>query len=299
LLAEEASWSSFGDGMKARLASLRARLRAWSSGRRAASLLVDERILLATLRPYLAGSVEIPEWIEPELTALLGPGIVAAAIDKARARETLAETEGYFLAYEAEIAALQGSQREALRLADSAREALPPHEVQLRDRVAALAAQAALDAGLNQRAIELLDTAFQGDPGIIRRLGLSIPTVFAPAEGRLAEMTRRLLRRSPRFDRASGGYQIVVEGDDTTGIASLYDAQRTRLSKVEVKARAGETIEDLARRLAAEFHNATFAPRIDLTQADIASLDGSPTAGGGRASDRLRNVLSELTSSDG
>ncbi|MEM7351728.1 MAG: hypothetical protein AAF657_13105, partial [Acidobacteriota bacterium] len=47
LLAEEASWSSFGDGMKARLASLRARLRAWSSGRRAASLLVDERILLA------------------------------------------------------------------------------------------------------------------------------------------------------------------------------------------------------------------------------------------------------------
>ena len=295
LLAEEASWSSLRDSWKVRLASLRARLRAWSSGRRAASLLVDERILLATLRPYLAGSVEIPEWIEVELTALLGPGIVAAAIDKARARETLSEAEGYFLAYDTEIAYLQGRRRDAVRLADAALSTLPPHEVQLRDRVAALAAQAALDVGMNQRSIELFDTAFQGDPGIIRRLGLSIPTTFAPASGRLAETASKLLRRSPRFHRASGGYQVVVDGQDASGSACLYDAQRTRLSCAEVKARAGEDSEDLARRLVAEFHAATFAPRLDLTQAEIRSLDGSPTAGGGRASDRLRNVLSELT----
>ena len=61
--------------------------------------MVNERILLATLRPYLAGSVEIPEWIEPELVALLGPGVVAAAVEKARARETLPESAGYFTAY--------------------------------------------------------------------------------------------------------------------------------------------------------------------------------------------------------
>ena len=67
VLFEQASWSGFLDSLSIRLEARQARLRAWSSGRRAAALLADERILKATLRPYLAGSVEIPEWIEPEL----------------------------------------------------------------------------------------------------------------------------------------------------------------------------------------------------------------------------------------
>ena len=294
LLSEEASWSSFSDRMKSQLAAQRARLRAWSSGRRAASLLADERVLLATLRPYLAGSVEIPEWIEPELCAVLGPGVVAAALDKAREQETLVEAEGYFDAYSAEVAYLQGDERDALRWADKALETLPPHEAKLRDRVSTVAAQAAADAGLNQRSIELFDAAFQSDPGVIRRLGLALPASFPKASGQLAETARRLLRRSPRFRDEGGGYQVVVEGADAGGSATLLGPQRTRLAHVQVKVRAGEDIDDLARRLVAEFHAQAFAPRLDLTQADIRSLDGSPTAGGGRSSDRLRNVLSEL-----
>lgn len=294
LLAEEASWSSWRDAVRAQIAAQQARLRAWSSGRRAAALLADERVLLATLRPYLAGSVEIPEWIEPELCAVLGPGVVAAALEKARRLETLPEAEGYFVAYEAEVAYRQGRERDVLRLVDSALETLPPHEVKLRDRLSTVAARAAARAGLNQRSIELFDAAFQSDPGVIRRLGLSLPASFPEASGRLARTARKLLRRSPRFRDAGGGYQVVVEGDDTSGSASLLGPHRTRLAMAQVKARAGETTEDLARRLVAEFHTQAFAPRLDLTQADIKSLDGSPTAGGGRSSDRLRNVLTEL-----
>lgn len=299
LLLEKASWSSFFDGLAARFEAQQARLRAWSSGRRAAALVADERILLATLQPYLAGSVEIPEWIEPELCAILGPGVVAAALSQAEARETLEQAEGYFRAYESEIAFLQGRERDALRLAEEALETLPPHEALLRDRVATLAAQAAADAGLNQRSIELFDTALQRDPGLIRRFGLSLPASFPAASGRLAQLTRKLLRRSPRFHDAGGGYQVVVDGDDSSGSVCLLGPQRTRLSCAEVKIRPGEDTGALARRLAAEFHAAAFAPRLDLTQADIRSLDGSPTAGGGRASDRLRNVLSEVEASGG
>ncbi len=294
LLLEEASWSSFGDAARAHLASRQARLRAWSSGRRAASLLADERVLLATLRPYLAGAVEIPEWIELELCQVLGPGIVAAALDKAREQETLPEAEGYFQAYRAEIAYHQGRERDVLPLVEAALTSLPPHEVKLRDRLSTVAAKAAAEAGLNQRSIELFDAAFQSDPGVIRRLGVALPASFPKASGRLAETARRLLRRSPRFHDVGGGYQVVVEGQDTTGSASLLGPHRTRLAHVQVKLRAGEDTEDLARRLVAELHAQAFAPRLDLTQADIKSLDGSPTAGGGRSSDRLRNVLSEL-----
>ncbi len=298
LLSEKASWSSFLDAASARLEARRARLRAWSSGRRAAALLADERILLATLRPYLAGSVEIPEWVELELCALLGPGVVAAATAKARQVETLEGAEGYFLAYESEVAFLQGRERDVLELAEEALETLPPHEIQLRVRVTALAAQAAADVGLNRRSVELFDAAFQLDPGIIRRLGLALPATFPPATGAVAEEARDHLRDSPRFRRAKAGYQVVVESDDSSASASLLGPQRTRLAHVRVTARAGEDADDLARRLAAEFHAQAFAPRLDLTQADIRSLDGSPTAGGGRASDRIRNVLSELTADD-
>lgn len=299
LLAEQASWSSFADALKIRLEARRARLRAWSSGRRVAALLADERILLATLRPYLAGSVEIPEWIEPELSALLGPGVVGAAVSKARARETLAEAEGYFLAYDAEVAYLQGRERDTLNLADRALQTLPSHEALLRARVTAFAAQAALDAGLANRALELFDAAFQLDRGVVRRLGLALPASFPPASGDVAETTRRLLERSPRFRRAGGGFQVVVESDDKSGRAYLLGPRRTRWAEAQVKLRAGEDQVDLARRLAADFHAAAFAPRLDLTQADIRSLDGSPTAGGGRASDRLQGVLSELIPDDG
>ncbi len=294
LLDEEASWSSFLDSAKARLASRRARLRAWSSGRRAAALLVDKRTLLATLQPYLAGSVEIPEWIEPELTALLGPGVVAAAVAEARARETLPEAEGYFWGYDAEVAFLQGREREGLALTDRALETLPPHEVLLRARLMALAAQAAADAGLNGRSLELFDAAYQLDRGVVRRLGLSLPATFPAAAGDVGADVRRMLRRSPRFRDAGGGFQVRVLSDAGSAQALLLDPRATRLAEANVKLRAGEDADDLARRLAAEFHQAAFAPRLDLTQADIQSLDGSPTAGGGRASDRLQGVLSEL-----
>ena len=299
LLAEEASWSSLSDSIKARLEARRARLRAWSSGRRAASLLADERILLATLRPYLAGSIEIPEWIEPEIAALLGPGVVSAAVAKARARETLAEAEGYFLTYDAEVAYLKGRERDVLRLVEAALESLPAHEVQLRARLTALAAQAAVDAGLNSRSLELFDAALQLDPGVVRRLGLALPAHFPEATGEVAAAARRLLKRSPRLRNAGGGFQVRLESDAGSGAAYLLGPHGTRWAEVRVKPRAGEDATDLARRLAAEFHKQAFAPRLDLTQADIRSLDGSPTAGGGRASDRLQGVLSELIPDEG
>ena len=53
--AESASWLPWSDSVRAATHSLRLRLRAWSSSRRAASLIGSERMLLATLRPYLAG----------------------------------------------------------------------------------------------------------------------------------------------------------------------------------------------------------------------------------------------------
>ncbi len=300
LAAERASWSPFWDATKARLEARRLALRAWSSGRRAASLLASKRILFATLRPYLAGSMEVPEWMETELVAFLGPGVVTAALEQGRAGEDLGGAEGYFLAYESEVAWLNGAERKALEKVDRALQELPGSEVLLRARVAAIGAQAALDSGQPRRALELFDHVMQLEPGVIRRLGLALPASFEAASPGLAEETVSYLEKSPRFtDEGSGWFRVQVQGTGGAGRACLLGPQGTRFACAEVRKRAGDDEgEELARRLAKEFHAAVFAPRIDLTQADLRSLDGSPTAGGGRASERLRSVLSDLVGAD-
>ncbi len=297
LAAERASWSPLGEAFLAHLEALRHRHRAWSSGRRAAALLVDERILLATLRPYLAGSVEIPEWIEPDLADLIGPGVTTAAVAEARRRETLGEAEGYFLAFEAEAAYLRRRYADAMRLADEALAALPGSEILLRARMATRGAQAALERGVLSRAVELFDQAWQLDPGVLRRLGARLPTRFESTPDPIARSAEKLLRRSPRFREAAGGFRVRIEGSGEGGSASLLGPGGTVLAIAQVSPRAGdEGGDDLARRLAAELHAEAFAPRLDLTQSDIRSLDGAPTAsGGGRSSERLKSVFSELT----
>ncbi len=293
-LTEEASWSKLGDSIRIRLAAARHRLRAWSSGRRAAALVAHERILGATVRPYLAGSVEIPEWIETEIVDLVGPGVLKAALAKAKERETLAEAQGYFLAYEAEIAFVRGRHAETVRLAEEALQTLPQAEVLLRARVATIAAKASQERGDGSKALAMYDLAMQSDPGIIRRLGIALPTRFQTAPGPIAERAARYLRRSPRFTEKSSGFSLRISGMADSGEAYLLGANDTVLAQVRVTPRAGEDEEDLARRLVSELHEAAFAPRLDLTQADIRSLDGSPTAGGTRSRERLRSVLTDL-----
>jgi hypothetical protein len=140
----------------------------------------------------------------------------------------------------------------------------------------------------------MYDLAMQSDPGIIRRMGIALPTRFQTSPGPIAKLAERYLRRSPRFDEASSGFTLRISGLADAGEAYLLGANDTVLAQVRVTPRAGEDTEDLARRLAQELHEAAFAPRLDLTQADIRSLDGSPTAGGARSGERLRSVLSDL-----
>ena len=297
---EEASWSPWRESLEARFAAARHHWRAWTSGRRAASLLVDHRILVATLRPYLAGSVEIPEWIEPEIIALLGSGPIEAGLEEGRRLDRdLPGAEGFFDAFASESALEDGHSKRALEAATRALETLPESEALLRARAAVLGARAAQDLGDLSRSMELYQLAMQLDPGTIRRLGAALPAVFYSAPNVVPETARRLLRSSPRFDESrGGGFQVRLEGSIEGASAFLLDPLGTVLTSARITPRAGEDETALARRLVQELHASAFAPRLDLTQADIRTLDGAPTAGGGRSREKMRQVLSGLVGAE-
>ncbi len=295
LRAEEASYSGFWAGWRARLASWGHRLRAWRSGRRVIALMVHERVLLTRFAPYPPGFVRVPEWIEPDLVELLGSGVVESALERARALELVDGQHGYAAVFAAEIEASRTHRERALGLAEASLARLPRFEALLRARVAARAAQVAVEAGELERAAELYDLVFQLDPGAIRRLGLSVPAQLAGGGSPLARETLARLRRSPRLHRAEQGFKVTVEEREEQGaMACLLGWNDVVLACASVKPEPGEAPRDAARRLARSFHARAFAPRVDLSQSDLATLDGSTTVGGDDQGERLRFVLRDF-----
>jgi tetratricopeptide (TPR) repeat protein len=289
-LAEERATHGVWAGLRRRWAAARLRVEAWSSGRRAALLLADRRRLLATLRPSFSGGADIPVWVNGELVTILGPGVVEQAVREARAEESLAAAGPYLDAVEAEAALAAGKPQQALAVADRALAGLPPAEVLLAGRVAAVAAAAARAAGDPARELRYLDLVLQKDPTAVRRLGLALPVAIRADASDGARRVAALVRSSPRFRPGAGGLALAI----TATSACLHSAGGTVLQCANVQPRAGEDARALAQRLADELHARAFAPRIDLSQTDVRSLDGSTGVGDARSSDRARSVLEEL-----
>ncbi len=111
---------------------------------------------------------------------------------------------------------------------------------------------------------------------MFRRLGLAVPVRFAAPSGELAEAVRDLLEESPRLDEDDDAALVVrIEGTPTSGRACLVGSGGAVLGCGAADARRGDDAAALARRITAAFHAEVFAPRIDLTQSDVGSLDGS------------------------
>jgi tetratricopeptide (TPR) repeat protein len=289
-LAEERATLGFWAGLRRTWAAARLRVEAWSSGRRAALLLADRRRLLATLRPSFSGGADIPVWLNGELVSILGAGVMEQAVREARAEESLPEAGPYLDAVEAEAALAAGKPGQALAAADRALAGLPPAETLLAGRVAAAAAAAARAAGDPARELRYLDLALQKDPTAVRRLGLSLPVTITTDGSEIARRAAAHLRSSPRFRAGTGGLTLAVSATS----ACLHAAGGTVIQCASVQPRAGEDAKGLAQRLADEIHARAFAPRIDLSQTDVRSLDGSTGVGDARSSDRARSVLDDL-----
>ncbi len=290
---EEVSWLPWNEAWRARVAALEHSLRAWWSGRRARGLLADERTLLHSVIPYASGSVVIPEWLQPELVEVVGAGPVAAVLEQAPLVEPVLGDEGYLFALQAEVAHQRGRPEEAVLLAQRALAVLPRAEVLLRARVAARGGQDAMATGQRSVALDLFDRALQGDPGVMRRLGIALPCVFDVETGGMADRAGELLAGSPRLREAGFGFRVRTSSEGDVVESCLVGPSGSLHACARVAPEPGETEEAQVRRLAAEFHTAVLAPRVDLTQADLDSLDGSTTVVGIRGTERARELLAE------
>ena len=292
-LEEEASWSKLGEALKLRAKAVKLRLEAWANGRRAATVLSDRERLVTTLRPECPGSIELPSWLDGEVIAIVGAGVSMAAVEAARKDETLPaeKAEPIFRAFEAEAHLLEGDHARALEDAWFVVEQLPQGEVLLRARAAAIGARAAAELGQPERALGLYQRVLSADPGLFRRLGHTLPIQLSPA-GDSPAIARAIehLGDSPLFASTDWGFKLVV-GEDAL---VLLSADGSELARARVPAGGPQRDDEaLARRIAKTAHQDLLVPNVDVTQADIHSLDGGLT-GGGRANERTKSILEEV-----
>ncbi len=293
-LEEEASISSWWDALKLRAEAAQLRFDAWSIGRRASELLSEPERLVTSLRPECPGSVEGPAWLDIDIVQLVGPGVAMAALADARAIEVLPEreAESIFGVHEAEAHYRRGALDDALATVERTLDLLPPYEMMLRARMAAIAARASERNYDYEAAKRYYLTVVRTDPALIRRLGLRLP-VRLTTDGGDAEVMRAadMLAGSPRFREADWGFVLQV------GLRqiSLMEDDGSLITSAAVRPGRADSVEASARRIARTAHHELLVPDIDLTQADLRSIDvGLGT--GGKASEQVKDVLNEVMS---
>ncbi len=294
---EEAAGLPFVSRQLARLEAQNLRLDAWRTGRRAAALFADFDVLQSRLRPYAPLDVHIPEWLEPEIVKLIGPGVVLNTLRRANDNGAFQLNQGYYYAYLTEIAYLRGDSSSLRPAANQALELLPAAEVLLRARVTLRLAETAWAAGEQETSQALYARAWRRDPGLFRRLGLSLPVSIQTDGSQLAEDAAQILARSPRFDQTDGGMSLMIDSQpelraclrlDSGELLSCYTLDPSASSGIGERNIAQDQTS-LAATFSHQFHAALFGLGYDISRAQRSRLLGSSVILSSQTNANLRN----------
>jgi len=289
-LAEEQAGYSFWDRLRAKAKRAMLLLQAWASARKAAVVLAQRKELVWTLDPTAAEGLQVPRWLVGELVRVLGAGVVEQAIKQIRPTLEVPRADAYLDGIEAEAALARGNAKKALALAERALSGLPPAETLVAARVLGVAAEAARRLGRRESELAFLGQVLEKDPTVVRRLGLSLPVEVQSDGTPVAREAVRLLDESPRFRRAPG-MRLSVTGHG----ACVRTPQGAVIVCTNVIPGPSEDPKEVARRVVRDLHDRLFAPRVDLSQLDARSLDGSLAVGDTRAAARATSVLEAIT----
>lgn len=290
----EAAWQEtdavgapLGEQLWLRAQALSYRTMGWNAGREAARNIADDSRLVGIFQIGRARSAVMPPWLVGELVQVLGGGVSAEAIRRARAEDTRPGSAAYYDAFDAEAALESGDPARAYELARSAVSGLGPAEALLRARASAISAEAAMQEGFPSRALEGYDETFQVDPGLFVRMDLSVPVRIRSGGGAVADAVVDILAWSPRFSVGDIGLEVHVTSDGTHAEACLTATTGAELGCEALDREGAESTDDFALRVARAFCRTVFAPRISLSAVDTSSLDGANTSTRGSGLDDL------------
>ncbi|MBU6160947.1 MAG: hypothetical protein KGO50_07475, partial [Myxococcales bacterium] len=284
-----AAWGLSGNAPP--LVALRNQAQRLADMERVRASLSTER-LVETIRPYSPRGLDIPVWMTGDLVGILGAGVVDVAIIRARRDEELGEQAAPWLdAMEFEVEVHRRNLERAQVLAERVLQGLPAGEVLLRARTAALLGRLVLDRGEASQGVALLATAMELDPGVVRRLGIALPTnIEAQGDGHAQTVAERL-ENSPRFQASGVGFGVNVSAEAGRIQICLNPPTGGNGTCSVTTQAAEEAVDDFLVRAVDDFHVRAFAMPLQLDTVSLSTLDGRTSASSAAAREQLENVL--------
>lgn len=274
LVSERATSRGWFARTRACFEALTLRLGAWNAGTRAAKLLSERERLTGIFKIGLHDGAISPPWLMGDLVDVMGAAVVEEALDTAARTDPRRDAKAYYDAFAAEALVARGDREPAAAKITSALAGLNPAETLLRARLFALRGQLLSDEGQHDQAFEAYRAAYEIDPGVFRRLEIELPATTR-AQGTLAEDVVDGAVNSVRFTEESQGVRIEAQSSELSIHACVRDPAGTEWACITESREKNEADEDFVARSTSKLLAAVFAPRIDLSQGDMQSLDGS------------------------
>jgi tetratricopeptide (TPR) repeat protein len=234
---------------------------------------------IKVLRPYLT---DLMPWFGGDIIHIFGTGTVKKAVAEAGDVEReLNDTARLFLkVYLGETAWVEGREKAAIEMGNDLLKRLPKATKLLRMRIRSWLADALRKQGAFNEASRHFHQVLNFYPTALRHLQIKLPVKMILSGKRSTEIRDRLAN-SPRLDiledavfavRINGAddhISICLEGKKNYGCGRIKDADL-------------EEADDVIAAAIDAFHDTAFAPKIELTQSDVSSLDGRSTRMGAR-----------------
>jgi tetratricopeptide (TPR) repeat protein len=283
LLDERADVCGWSSTFTARAAAAGQRLRAWYAGRRVAPVLLAGGLEASNESTAAAPQLAAPTWLQLDAVALLGPAAGRPLVERwlrepsPPAGQPPELRAAFLAALRAEAVCLAGDDAGCLAEGTTARADLPAAEVLLRVRLAARMASAAWRLGQVDAAASLFEEVLDRDPGALRRLGLTLPARLRRGGDPVSRRAAELALGSPRFEDDPAAPFSVGDAGGRLCLLARGEAVLACVTPADAAAVEG-CGEDPASKLAAVFLDAAFAPRLEMSQQDLTTLDGTAVA---------------------
>lgn len=248
----------------------------------------------SSLRPYYAPrTIIVSDWHRPDLVAIYGAGVANEALEHLYSSppESFDWEKPALDVIRAEVAYQSGDSTEAIEILKAAIPELGEARAVLRARAEARLAGILFDEGEFEEAVGVGTRVFDTAPAMLRHLNISIPIAISSSDDPHCRQVAKALTKSPRFHADSRGYVVKITTAGSSILASLSTPQGSLLAEASVPIKDENRTEmSASEALTQLFHQKAFAPRINLSQKDVNSLDGS-TLTESRRSQRAKEAI--------
>ncbi|MBQ8035949.1 MAG: tetratricopeptide repeat protein [Proteobacteria bacterium] len=257
--------------------------RQWSTNQKIFKKALDPRSIKSFLIPFYAFS----PLFECKVVDALGRQTTELFVryeESNLTEDERAQMRTMFDVIRAYIAWRSGDLADARGKVEIAQQSLKPRMKLIESQVRLMAADIADRSGNTEEAFKLYPQVYQDYPAVFRQFDVKLPVVFDESLTKSGsdEIDRayKILSKSSRFEAREGApFRITAEYVDklpmlclSSAMGGLYACSSVDSKDYDISPEATPHVAEIVN----SFYHKAFAPLVDVSQAELNSLDGSP-----------------------